>query len=185
MRNNGIQWVALAAISGLCWGTLFSDPADAQKANSPYVLSVFAKSTAAYSQPDSIAVGKDSVFIGFQNHAAKDGSDGKYSTIIEYSLKGEVKRMFSVKGHNDGLRVVGENHLWALQNEDANPNLVIINLHSGEQKLFVLPAPHGGGYDDLRVLQDQTPSRQPRREPFPGAGKAPAGRRQRRSPPGP
>jgi hypothetical protein len=51
--------------------------------------------------------------------------------------------------------VVSENHLWALQNEDANPNLVIIDLHSGEQKLFILPAPHGGGYDDLRVVQDQ------------------------------
>lgn len=150
------QWIALAAIGGLWWGSLFSDPAAAQTANSPYALSVFAKSAApSYSQPDSIALGRDTVFIGFQNHAAKDGSDGKYSTIIEYSLKGEVKRMFSVKGHNDGLRVVGEHNLWALQNEDANPNLVIIDLHSGEQKLFVLPAPHGGGYDDLRVFQDQ------------------------------
>jgi hypothetical protein len=34
--------------------------------------------------------------------------------------------MFTVPGHNDGLRVVGENDLWALHNEDANPNLVVM-----------------------------------------------------------
>jgi sugar lactone lactonase YvrE len=128
--------------------------------DSPDVRNAFGPSrdlsSTGYSQPDSIALGRDSVFIGFQNHAAKDGSDGKSSTIVEYSLKGAVKRKFSVKGHNDGLRVVGEDNLWALQNEDANPNLVIIHLHSGGQQTeFVLPAPHGGGYDDLRVVQDQ------------------------------
>lgn len=155
MKHNGTQWIALAAIGGLWWGFLFSDPAAAQTANSPYMLSVFAKSAPGYSQPDSIALGRDSVFIGFQNHVAKDGSDGKFSTIIQYSLTGAVKRMFSVQGHNDGLRVVGEDDLWALQNEDAHPNLVIIDLKSGRQKVFLPPAPHGGGYDDLRVFQDQ------------------------------
>jgi hypothetical protein len=155
MKPNGTQWIALAAIGGLWWGSLFSGPAVAQTANSPYVLSVFAKSAPGYSQPDSIALGRDSVFIGFQNHVAKDGWDGKFSTIIQYSLTGAVKRMFSVPGHNDGLRVVGEDDLWALQNEDANPNLVIIDLKSGRQKMFLPPAPHGGGYDDLRVFQDQ------------------------------
>jgi hypothetical protein len=158
MKHNGIQWIALAAISGLWWGSLFSDPAAAQTANSPYTLSVFAKSdlsSTGYSQPDSIALGRTGVFIGFQNHAAKDGSDGKSSTIVEYSLKGAIKRKFSVKGHNDGLRVVGEDFLWALQNEDGNPNLVIIDLRSGGQQVFYPPAPHGGGYDDLRVVEDQ------------------------------
>jgi hypothetical protein len=155
MKYNGTQWIALAAIGGLWCGTLFSEPAAAQTANSPYVLSVFAKSAAGYSQPDSIALGRDSVFIGFQNHAAKDGSDGKSSTIIQYSLTGAVQRTFSVLGHNDGLRLVGEDSLLALQNEDANPNLVIIDLQSGGQKVFFPAAPHGGGYDDLRVVQDQ------------------------------
>ncbi len=154
MKHNRTQWIALAAIGGL-WGSLFSDPAAAQIANSPYALSVFAKSAAGYSQPDSIALGRDSVFVGFQNHVAKDGSDGKSSTIIQYSLSGAVKRMFSVQGHNDGLRLVGEDSLFALQNEDAHPNLVIIDLRGGGQKVLFPPAPHGGGYDDLRVLQDQ------------------------------
>jgi len=115
--------------------------------------SVFATGTPPNSQPDSIALGQDSVFIGFQNHAAKDGSSGS-SAIIQYSLTGEVKRTFSVLGHNDGLRVV-EGNLLALQNKDANPTFVRINLDSGQQTVFFPPAPHGGGYDDLRVFQDQ------------------------------
>jgi hypothetical protein len=65
-----------------------------------------------------------------------------------------VKRAFSVPGHNDGLRVVSDDDLWALQNEDANPNLVVIELRTGKSKQYKFPpAPHGGGYDDM-VVQD-------------------------------
>ncbi|HYM01481.1 MAG TPA: hypothetical protein VET85_00970 [Stellaceae bacterium] len=146
----------VAAVAGGLWRiALFADPAAAQTATPPYVLSVFAKGAGAMSQPDSIALGRDSVFVGFQNHVAKDGTDRKFSTIVQYSLAGQVQRVFSVKGHNDGLRVIGEDDLWALQNEDANPTLVIIDLKSGRQTTFIPPAPHGGGYDDLRVFHDQ------------------------------
>jgi hypothetical protein len=125
----------------------------------PYTLSVFAQSTGTdtskgqYSQPDSIVQWKNHIIVGFQNHVLKDGTDGKSSTIVQYSLSGKVERTFSVPGHNDGLRVVGEDDLWSLQNEDANPNLVVINLESGQQKNYTFaPPPHGGGYDDMRVL---------------------------------
>jgi hypothetical protein len=121
-------------------------------ASSPYKVSEFAQSPAGASQPDSIVQWHDSVIVGFQNHVAKDGSDGKSSTIVEFSSAGKVKRTFSVRGHNDGLRVIDENLLWALQNEDANPNLVIIDLRSGTQTLYQFPpTPHGGGYDDIVV----------------------------------
>ena len=55
-------------------------------------------------------------------------------------------------GHNDGLKVnpyTGQ--IWAMQNEDANPNLVIINPVTHTQKLytFATAPPHGGGYDDI------------------------------------
>jgi hypothetical protein len=122
----------------------------------PYTLSVFARSTAGYSQPDSIVQWKDSIFVGFQNHVAKDGSDHKSSTIVQYSLDGKPQRAFSVPGHNDGLRIVGESDLWCLQNEDANPNLVVIDLESGHQEMFTFPpTPHGGGYDDIAVQNGQ------------------------------
>jgi hypothetical protein len=134
----------------------FADVATAQVATPPYKLSVFAKAANGNSQPDSIAQWRDSVLVGFQNGVAKDGTDGKSSTIVQYSLSGKVQRSFRVPGHNDGLRLVGDDALWALQNEDANPNLVVIDLASGRQESFVFPAPpHGGGYDDLVVVDDQ------------------------------
>jgi hypothetical protein len=122
------------------------------KATAPYDVSVFAKSPPGTSQPDSIVQWHDSIFVGFQNHVAKDGTDGKSSTIVEFTSGGKFKRSFSVPGHNDGLRVVAGDDLWALQNEDANPNLVVIELRSGHQKLYHFPTtPHGGGYDDIVV----------------------------------
>jgi hypothetical protein len=130
--------------------------AAAPAAQAPYSLSVFARSASGYSQPDSIVQWKDSILVGFQNHVAKDGSDHKTSTIVQYSLTGQPQRAFSVPGHNDGLRVVGESDLWCLQNEDANPNLVVIDLNSGHQQLYTFPAtPHGGGYDDIVVQNGQ------------------------------
>jgi hypothetical protein len=119
-------------------------------------LTVFARSTSAYSQPDSIVLWRGSVLVGYGNHVAKDGTDGKSSTIVQYSLDGTVQRTFQVPGHNDGLRVVGEAGLWSLQNEDANPNLVVIDLESGSQQTFAFaPTVHGGGYDDMVVVDGQ------------------------------
>jgi hypothetical protein len=130
--------------------------AAAPVATPPYRVSVFALPPAGTSQPDSIVRWRDSVIIGFQNHVAKDGTDHKSSTLVEFSLGGKVRRTFKVPGHNDGLRLVHESELWALQNEDANPNLVVINLHTGHQTLYAFPpTPHGGGYDDMVVKDDQ------------------------------
>ena len=119
-------------------------------ATPPYTISVFATSQDGYSQPDSIAQWRNSILIGFGNGVAKDCTDGKFSTIVQYSLSGVVERTFSVVGHNDGLRLQpGTNRLWALQCEDANPNLVIIDLATGAQTPYTFPpTPHGGGYDD-------------------------------------
>jgi antitoxin component of MazEF toxin-antitoxin module len=124
----------------------------------PYALATFATSVpgpGGYTQPDSIVQWRDTVLVGFQNGVAKDGTDGKFSTIVQYSLKGQVLHKFSVKGHNDGLRIVGEDKLWALQNEDANPNLVVIDLETGQSNTYFPAAPHGGGYDDLVVVDDK------------------------------
>jgi hypothetical protein len=65
-------------------------------------------------------------------------------------------RTYTVPGHNDGLRVNPKTkHLWAMQNEDASPNLVIINPKNGNQKMYTFgPTPHGGGYDDISFRGD-------------------------------
>jgi hypothetical protein len=44
--------------------------------------------------------------------------------------------------------------LWAMQNEDSNPNIVIINPKTGTQTLYTFgPTPHGG-YDDIAFRGD-------------------------------
>ena len=164
MRNITLRAIAAAAsrsaaslavlTASLC--ALTPDAALAQaKAMAPYTVSTFATSPANTSQPDSIVAWRDSIIVGFQNHVAKDGTDGGFSTLVEFSPAGEVKRTLSVPGHNDGLRIVGDGKLWALQNEDANPNLVVIDLETGEQTPYQFaPTPHGGGYDDIVVANN-------------------------------
>jgi hypothetical protein len=117
-----------------------------------YTVSTFATGVAGvYSAPDSIALLDGHIFIGYGNGIAPDGSDGKSSTIVEYKMNGAVVRTYSVVGHNDGLRVNPRTKkLWALQNEDGNPNLAIINPTNGNKTVYTFgPTPHGGGYDDI------------------------------------
>jgi hypothetical protein len=121
-------------------------------ASVPYTVSTFATGVAGTNfAPDSIAVVNGHVFIGYGDGAAPDGSDGKSSTIVEYKTNGDVVKTYSVVGHNDGLRVHPQTkRLWALQNEDGNPNLAIIDTTSGTQTVYTFgPTPHGGGYDDI------------------------------------
>jgi hypothetical protein len=119
-----------------------------------YNASVFATGPSGATQPDSIAVDGLNVYVGYQNGAAKDGSSGS-STIAQFTPTGAngtwtVARVWTVAGHNDGLKVDLNTHLvWALQNEDANPTLVIINPATGTTTPYTIAAVNGGGYDDI------------------------------------
>jgi len=63
--------------------------------------------------------------------------------------------------------------LWVMQNEDANPNLVVFDPETREKKLysFAAPAQAGGGYDDITFrngkayLSASNPARNPNTEP--------------------
>ena len=126
----------------------------APKAEKGYSISVFAKSAGSYSKPDSIAFSRGHVFIGYGGNGLPDGSDGKSSYIVEYTKGGQVLHVYSVVGHNDGLKPVpGTPYLIALQNEDANPNAVVIDTGTQTQQVYKFAeAPgHGGGYDDLVI----------------------------------
>ncbi len=122
-------------------------------ASAPYTVSVFTTSIPGVDfAPDSIAVLGGHVFVGYGDGVAPDGSDGKSSTIVEYTSNGDMVTTFTVLGHNDGLRVnPNTQQLWAVQNEDAKPNLVIIDPVKGTQSApYTFSAtPHGGGYDDV------------------------------------
>jgi hypothetical protein len=109
--------LALPVIAAL--GQVFCTQAAsaAPVATAPYELSVFAKAPKGLSAPDSIAVVGGHVFVGYGDGHKPDGSDGKSSQVVEFALNGGVLHVYTVPGHNDGLKVnpaTGE--LWALQN---------------------------------------------------------------------
>ena len=150
-----MKLVPTIAFASLLAVSIAGAPAVAQTATAPYRLSVFASAPNGLSGPDSIAVLRDHVFVGYGDGNAPDGSDGKSTQIVEYSMQGAIEHIYTVKGHNDGLKIDPSTHLlWALQNEDAAANLVIINPKTHQKTLYGFgPTLHGGGYDDL-VFRD-------------------------------
>ena len=122
---------------------------------SGYTLTPFATAPAGSSAPDSVAVVGNDVYVGFGNGGNPDGSGGAVSTIAEYNRTGGLLGTTSVVGHNDGLRYdAATGKLWAIQNEDANPNLVLItpgSLAKSAPYTFGA-ASHGGGYDDVAFV---------------------------------
>jgi hypothetical protein len=119
-----------------------------------YHISLFAKGTSSYFNPDSITVDGKHIFVSYMNNTLHDGSDHQPSTIVEYNDSKQVLHIFSVLGHCDGLRVDPTTHLvWALVNNDANPGLYTINPVNQQITSYTFPAPpHGGGYDDLAFV---------------------------------
>jgi hypothetical protein len=119
-----------------------------------YTVTAFAANPSGTSQPDSIAADGSYVYVGYGDGVAKDGSDGKSSTVVQYTAAGAVVQTFSVPGHNDGLKVDPRTHLvWALQNEDANPNLVVIDPTARTSAQYSFdPVANGGGFDDITFL---------------------------------
>jgi hypothetical protein len=109
-------------------------------------------------KPDSIVQMGKSIFIGYQNAGdVKDGSNPSLTnSVVQYDLKANLVKTFTVPGHVDGLMARSDtNELWAMANEDGNPELTIINLATGAQKTLqptVNPPLHGGGYDDMQFL---------------------------------
>jgi hypothetical protein len=119
-----------------------------------FTLTVFVASPTGSSAPDSIAVVDGNVWIGYGDGHLPDGSDGLSNEIVEYSPEGKVLRTISVKGHNDGLRLDPyTKRLWAIQNEDADPKLVVIEPTTGATQKYSFPKTmHGGGYDDVAFI---------------------------------
>ncbi len=135
--------------------SIISSPVFAQNpaptAVPPYTLSVFATAPAGLSAPDSIAVLGDQVFVGYGDGHKPDGTDHLSSQVVQYNMKGHLVHVYTVPGHSDGIKINPATRLvWALQNEDANANLDIINPETKLQKLYFFgPTLHGGGYDDI------------------------------------
>jgi hypothetical protein len=115
-----------------------------------YSVTTFAAGPAGTSGADSVVVVGGNVYVGYSNGTPKDGTAGN-STIVEFNRSGAILNSTSVAGHTDGLRYdPTTGSLWSMQNEDGNPNLVLLNpgtlAHSPTYTYSAIP--HGGGYDD-------------------------------------
>ena len=67
------------------------------------------------------------------------------STIVQYDTAGHMIQSFTVAGHNDGLKIDPETgKVWALQNEDGNPNLVVINPRTTAAISYTFAPPDNG-----------------------------------------
>lgn len=114
------------------------------------VTSVFANGGATATKPDSVTVGAGSVWVEYGNGANSTGAGGS-STIVRYSPNGQVQNTFSIAGSVDGLRYnKATNSVWALQNQDGNSHLTIIDAATNATTpvSYALTSP-SMGYDDV------------------------------------
>jgi hypothetical protein len=93
-----------------------------------YLPQVFATGGAiSATMPDSVSYGDGSVWIAYQNGADSAGASGA-STVVRYSGSGMVINTWTISGNVDGLKVdPGTGLVWALQNNDGNSALTVIN----------------------------------------------------------
>ena len=76
--------------------------------------------------PDSVVFGDGSLWVSYQNGADSRGASGS-STVVRYSPAGSVQNTWSIAGNVDGLRIDPTGQVWALQNNDGNSALTVIN----------------------------------------------------------
>ena len=150
---NIVKSLAAAALLLPGFTSLSEAQATSPTVDPAYTLSVFAMGVPGkFTAPDSIAVTRNRVYIGYGNGNDPAGLDGKATQIVEYSKTGQQLFVYNVPGHNDGLKVdpyTGK--IWAIQDEDGNPNIAILDPVTRQQSLYIFatPPPHGGGYDDI------------------------------------
>ena len=123
--------------------------------------SVFATGTGVGgTQPDSITAGSGSVWVEYGNGAVSTGGTGD-STIVQYSSGGAVQHVYTIAGLVDGLKVNPVTGMvWALQNNDGNATLSLINptTHAVSAPMsyasppYVYGASSARGYDDVAFL---------------------------------
>ncbi|MBV9459843.1 MAG: hypothetical protein JO141_20330, partial [Bradyrhizobium sp.] len=103
------------------------------------------------SAPDSITIDNGTFFVEYGNGADSTGAGGS-STIVQYNKNGTIEHTYTIAGSVDGLKLnptTGE--IWALQNQDGNSTLSIIDplTHKVTGPLtYANPSP-ARGYDDV------------------------------------
>jgi hypothetical protein len=121
-------------------------------------VTTFATGTAVNATgPDAITLNRNSLWVSYTNGADSTGLSGS-STIVQYKLNGEVRHTYSITGSVDGLKVDPRTGLvWALQNQDGNSTLSLINpkAHTVSGPIAYAVTSATQGYDDVVFRGDQ------------------------------
>ena len=155
MRNSVI--VPATILVALSFTSAYADPVVGP-------ATVFAAGSAVGATgPDSVTVGAGSVWVEWGNNADGQAGTGA-STIVQYNqADGAIQSQYSVAGLVDGLRYNPvTSTVWALQNNDGNSTLSIINptTHQVSGPLsygppYVYGPSSGRGYDDVAFQNGQ------------------------------
>jgi hypothetical protein len=114
-------------------------------------ISTLAVAPTGSSAPDSITLANGDIWVAYTNGADSTGLSG-HSTIVEYDQSGKIDHTYQISGYVDGLKfdpVTGE--IWALQNQDGNSTLSIIDPedHTVSKPLSYAVPSSTSGYDDV------------------------------------
>jgi len=101
--------------------------------------------------PDSITLANGDIWVAYTNGADSTGLSG-HSTVVEYDRSGHIDHSYQIAGYVDGLKFdpfTGE--IWALQNQDGNSTLSIIDPedHTVSKPLSYADPSSTRGYDDV------------------------------------
>jgi hypothetical protein len=146
-------------------GMTFSGPhgvtfvPDSDAAPTPLVdrMKTFSDGPAGSTKPDSITLGDGFLWVAYGNSASKTGASGE-STIVQYDLSGNIVNSYHIAGSVDGLKLDPDTgKIWALQNQDANSMLSVIDPETGT---VTGPLPYAvpsttRGYDDVVFKGEQ------------------------------
>jgi hypothetical protein len=109
--------------------------------------------------PDSVTFGDGSLWVSYQNGADSAGASGS-STVVRYSSSGAIQNTFTIAGNVDGLRIDPSGLVWALQNNDGNSALTVINPITNATTAYSYGSTYTNvanrGFDDVEFRQGQT-----------------------------
>jgi hypothetical protein len=146
-------------------GMTFSGPhgvtfvADSHAAPTPLVnhISTLASGPAGSSGPDSITIGDGFIWVAYTNGISGTGGPGT-STIVQYERSGNIANSYHIAGSVDGLKFDPDTgKIWALQNQDGNSTLSLIDPETGTVTgplSYAVPS-SSRGYDDVVFKGEQ------------------------------
>ena len=114
-------------------------------------ISTLAVAPSGSTSPDSITLANGDIWVAYTNGADSTGLSGS-STVVEYDRNGHIDHSYQINGYVDGLKFdpfTGE--IWAMQNQDGNSTLSIINPedHTVSAPLSYANPSSTRGYDDV------------------------------------